>query len=80
MSYTVCKKVPKDWQGQNYLRCTHSYNRKSSTSYLMYCDVLKIMPDGRLKIRVYGERWRHTEGSRIRYVSPFRVSPVSQFI
>ena len=34
----------------------------------MYCDVLKKMPGGRLKIKVYGERYRSIEGEKIRYV------------
>ena len=34
----------------------------------MYCDVLKEMPDRRLKVKVYGYRHLSIEGERIRYV------------
>lgn len=41
----------------------------------MPCVLLKTMPDGRVKIRVFGDRdWKNTQHlSRIRYVSANRV-------
>ena len=79
MRYTLCPDAPPEWRGTHFLRCKHAYNSRSSTRYLMYCDVLKSMPDGRLKICVYGERWIHTRGNRIRYISAHRVIPVEEF-
>ena len=34
------------------LECTHSLNSRSQIDYLMYCNVLKTMSDGRLKVYV----------------------------
>ena len=65
---TIHKTHPEEWAGIHVLKCTHSLNSRSKIDYLMYCDVLKKMPAGRLKIRVYGNRYVSTEGSRIRYV------------
>jgi len=47
--------------------------------YHMRCHVLKEMPDGRLKLKVFGSRnWRDMEHkSRIRYVPAHRVTPVT---
>ena len=44
--------------------------------YDMPCLVLKKMPDGRLKILVFGERhWKdHPEKQSVRYVPAWRVS------
>lgn len=47
--------------------------------YMMYCDVLKTMPDGRKKVRVYGERYHRAIGSRIRYVEAGRVVDAADF-
>lgn len=64
---------PEKWQGQHLLRCIHSLNANSKIYYLMYCDVLKEMPDRRLKVKVYGYRHLSIEGERIRYVCPSAV-------
>ena len=45
----------------------------------MYCDVLKEMPGGRLKIKVYGERHRSIEGEKIRYVDADCVAKASDW-
>ena len=68
MTRLIYSDQPQNWQGQHLLKCTHSLNLKSKIHYLMYCDVLKTMPGGRLKINVYGERYRSIEGEKIRYV------------
>ena len=49
--------------------------------YWMACIVLKEMPDNRLKILVFGERYwkRHDDKKQIRYVDKFRVKPNSDF-
>lgn len=46
--------------------------------YHMRCHILKEMPDGRLKLKVFGDRnWRDMEHkSRIRYVPAHRVTPL----
>jgi len=54
------------------LKCAHQVGR-SRHEYLMECDVLKRMPDGRLKIRVYGDRFWKRDKQRIRYVESVRV-------
>ena len=57
------------------LSCSHVIggNRKR---YSMPCDVIAVMPDGRVKVRVYGDRnWKNTQDkSRVRYVDASRVS------
>lgn len=56
------------------LLCRHAVGRNGK-DYVMRCHVLKTMPDGRLKLRVYGERyWKDTEHKvSVRYVEPWRV-------
>ena len=58
------------------LSCRHSIGTHGM-NYNMDCIPLKKMPDGRLKILVFGERyWKgHDNKKRIRYVNSFRVSP-----
>ena len=77
MKFTMTRRIysdqPQNWQGQHLLKCTHSLNSKSKIHYLMYCDVLKEMPGGRLKIKVYGERYRSIKGEKIRYVDADRI-------
>lgn len=64
---------PEKWQGLHLLKCAHVLNSKSRIRYLMYCDIIKQMPDGRLKIKVYGERYCSVDGEKIRYVDAGRV-------
>jgi hypothetical protein len=64
---------PINWGGEYLLECTHSLNSKSKIYYLMYCDILKKMPNARLKIRVYGRRYVSTQGDCIRYIDADRV-------
>ena len=52
MNRTIHNEQPKGWNGLHLLKCTHSLNSRSRIDYLMYCDVLKIMSDGRLKVFV----------------------------
>ena len=75
----ICRERPDGWGGTSFLQCTHSFNKKSQMRYMMYCDVLKTMPDGRKKVRVYGERYHRSSGSRIRYVEAGRVVDVADF-
>lgn len=57
------------------LQCRHSFGR-GNTYYKMRCHVLKTMPDGRLKVRVYGNRyWKDTDHIvNVRYVESSRVT------
>lgn len=57
------------------LRCSHSIGSKSHKAYMMRCHVLKEMPNGRLKILVFGNRnWKDQEHvCRVRYVDAYRV-------
>ena len=74
MKRRICNgEPPKQWQQKHVLTCTHSLNSISKIHYLMYCDILKTMPDSRLKIRVYGDRYVSTAGEKIRYVEADRV-------
>ena len=59
----------------HYLRC-HQCQSRSRITYHMHCHVLKDMGDGRVKIRVFGNRnWNYDlDTSRIRYVDKSRVS------
>lgn len=56
------------------LLCTHRIG-DNFKDFTMPCHGLKEMPDGRLKILVFGRLWWQSEvhKSRIRYVSPDRV-------
>lgn len=56
------------------LECRHAIGSHGKT-YYMRCHVLKKMPDGRLKLRVYGERyWKdRRDVVRVRYVDAQRV-------
>lgn len=62
------------------LRCVHAIG-DSRKHYQMRCHVLKAMPDGRLKLMVFGDRyWRNTGHlSRVRYVHPSRVTKITPF-
>ena len=68
--------IPEKWDGTYVLSCEHQLNHRSRIYYEMYCNVIKGMPDGRLKIRVFGNRyWRdgRINKSRIRYIEANRV-------
>lgn len=79
MNRTIHNEQPKGWNGLHLLKCTHSLNSRSRIDYLMYCDVLKTMSDGRLKVYVYGTRYHSSEGGRIRYVNDWQVSPAEKW-
>ena len=57
------------------LFCSHCFCRNSRVYYDMDCIVLKEMPNGRLKILVFGERNRkgYDDKKQIRYVDESRV-------
>ncbi len=57
------------------LKCRHAIGLHGM-NYTMDCIPLKEMPDGRLKVLVFGERyWKgHDEKKRIRYVDSHRVT------
>jgi len=59
------------------LECRHAIGSHGMT-YYMRCHILKTMPDGRLKLRVYGDRYWKDKGHvvKIRYVDARRVSPI----
>lgn len=61
------------------LRCRHCIG-PNCKDYVMPCHVIKSMGDGRVKVRVFGDRnWKgHDEKSRIRYVAAHRVKLRSQ--
>lgn len=57
------------------LSCSHAFNILSRYDYWMDCIILKEMPNNRLKILVFGERyWKgHDDKKQIRYVDRYRV-------
>ena len=59
----------------HFLSCRHAIGG-SGKRYSMYCDVLKIMKNDRLKVRVYGDHFwpGHFDKTYIRYVDTFRVT------
>lgn len=70
----ICKEQPEHWDGKHLLICTHSLNRRSKIHYLMYCNHLGYTKSGKVKLLVFGDRNRHTKGSRIRYIdNSFRL-------
>ena len=79
MGRRIHKEQPDGWNGSHFLKCSHSLNSRSRIDYLMYCNVLKTMSDGRLKVYVYGTRYHSIEGGRIRYVNDWQVSPVEKW-
>lgn len=64
----ICKEQPAYWDGKHLLRCTHSLNSKSKIRYLMYCNHLGYTKPGKIKLLVFGERYTHTRGGRVRYI------------
>ena len=58
------------------LSCRHSQNSRQHYDYWMDCIVLKEMPNDRVKIVVFGERyWKGRDfKTRIRYVDKSRVT------
>ena len=79
MGRTIRKEQPDGWNGSHLLKCSHSLNSRSRIDYLMYCNVLKTMSDGRLKVFVYGKRYHSVQGGRIRYVNDWQVSPAEKW-
>lgn len=70
----ICKEQPAYWDGEYLLRCTHSFNSKSRNHYLMYCNHLGYTKSGKTKLLVFGYRYTHTRGGRVRYIDrPSRV-------
>jgi len=64
------------FNANHHLICRHVC--RWTKTYTMPCHVLKAMPDGRLKILVFGERnWKGREHiSHIRYVEAGRVRKI----
>lgn len=59
------------------LSCRHCLG-KNITNYEMRCIPLKAMPDGRLKILVFGDLFWGGENKKIRYVSANRVMEITK--
>lgn len=57
------------------LQCSHAIGCRVK-HFKMRCHILKSMPDGRLKVQVYGERfWKDKDHIvNVRYVQPSRVN------
>lgn len=70
---------------ENYENATHLLSCRHAVGpngrdYFMRCNVVKIMPDGRLKIQLFGERYwtDRTDKVSIRYVEAERVSEIKK--
>lgn len=74
----INKNKPADWKGVHFLKCKHCIGR-NTTYYAMYCDVIKEMPDGRIKLKVYGDRYWHTDSVKYRYVESWRVCEYQKY-
>lgn len=61
----------------HYLACSHCIG-PNCEEYVMRCNVLKEMEDGRVKLVVFGNRnWRNTEHiKRIRYAPKWRLRKI----
>lgn len=61
------------------LLCRHCVG-KNCRDYTMPCNILKSMPDGRLKVQVFGDRYwiRGLDKVSVRYVDRDRVREVSR--
>ena len=64
------------------LECSQCYCSTSRVDYFMKCIILKEMPNNRLKILIFGDRfWNRpsdNEKKRIRYVDKFRVKELKE--
>lgn len=61
----------------HHLICRHVC--RWTKTYAMRCHILKAMPDGRLKVLVFGDRnWKDRDHmSRVRYVAAGKVKPIT---
>lgn len=76
MNHSLNNDIPTGWKGKVMLHCVHAIGR-NRRHYRMYCNFLKTMPDGRVKVLVFGDRFNgHYELSRVRYVNAHRVISV----
>ena len=64
--------MPKLHNSTHWLKCRQQICA-NGYDYHMACNILKKMPDGRLKVEVFGNRCWGGSRSRIRYVWPHRV-------
>jgi len=72
-------KEPTIKDARDNLACRHCIGRNCN-EYYMSCIILKVLPNARLKILVFGDRnWKgHEDKKQIRYVDAMRVSPKNQ--
>lgn len=65
--------VPSAANATHQLICQHVC--RWTKTYVMPCHILKALPDGRLKVLIFGERhWKNRDHlSRVRYVAPDRL-------
>lgn len=57
------------------LECTHCIGT-TCKDFAMRCNVVKTMPDGRLKLVVFGRLYWGGDDKKVRYVEAWRVSPI----
>lgn len=72
MEYFIFKRRPENWDGKYLLKCKHCRGR-SESKYLMYCNLVKEMPNNRVKVKVFGYRCSSIAGERIRYIHRSRL-------
>jgi hypothetical protein len=65
----------------HYLQCSHCVGRNRNI-YYMKCNILKRLPNGKLKLEVFGQRdWKNKEHiKQTRYTEANRVHKKEKFI
>lgn len=76
----INKNKPENWNGEHILICRHCVGEARCKHYAMYCDVVgKITATGKIKIKVYGERWNNVKNEKYRYVPFNRVKKYTDY-
>lgn len=72
----INKHKPKHWEGKHILLCKHCIGKHCKV-YAMYCDIEGVTKSGRVRLRVYGDRFNTRDDlnhiGRIRYVPQNKV-------
>ncbi|MFA5993342.1 MAG: hypothetical protein WC823_00110 [Parcubacteria group bacterium] len=76
----MCQGHPDIVDATHKLSCSHCTNSRNRFNYEMSCIVLKKMPQNRVKILVFGERYWNDRNrkERIRYVDSVRVKRIKE--
>lgn len=76
----INRNKPEKWGGEHILICRHCIGKLRCKSYAMYCDVVgRMTATGKVRVRVYGERWYNVKGLKSRYVPIDRVKKYNNY-